>query len=83
MTDDDRDDDAVDPKEVERRELTKVAIRLYEPLNEKTERSYEEIAEAIADRSDTWVGHCVREWRNGKHRDLVPDPTKNDAKTHL
>jgi hypothetical protein len=64
----------VNPEEIERRELTKVAIRLYKPWDEETTRSYEEVADAIAEKSDTWVGNRVREWKNGEHRELVPDP---------
>ena len=64
----------VTPEKIERRELTKVAIRLYKPWDEETTRSYEEVADAIAEKSDTWVGNRVREWKNGKHRELVPDP---------
>lgn len=62
------------PEEIERRELTKVAIRLYEPWVENTTRSYEEVADAIHDRGESWVGNRIREWRNGEHRELVPDP---------
>ena len=66
----------VNPEEIERRELTKVAIRLYKPWDEETTRSYEEVADAIAEKSDTWVGNRVREWKNGEHRELVSDPRK-------
>jgi len=62
------------PDEIERREQIKVAIRLYKPWDTDTTRSYEEVADALAEKSDTWVGNRVREWRNGKHRELVPDP---------
>lgn len=61
-------------EEIELRQLTKVAIRLYKPWDEETTRSYEEVADAIAEKSDTWVGNRVREWKNGDHRELVPDP---------
>jgi hypothetical protein len=64
----------VDPEEIERRELVKVAIRLYKPWDEDTLRSYEEVADAIVTKGDSWVGNRVREWKNGEHRDLVPDP---------
>lgn len=67
-------EDAPSPEEIERREQIKVAIRLYEPWNDDTSRSYEEVADAIAEKSDSWVGNRVREWKKGKHRDLVPDP---------
>lgn len=61
-------------EDIERRELTKVAIRLYQPWDEESDTSYEDVASAIVDRGESWVGNRVREWRNGKHRDLVPDP---------
>lgn len=61
-------------KELERREQIKVAIRLYKPWDNNTDISYEQVADAIADKSDTWVGNRVREWKNGEYRDLVPDP---------
>jgi hypothetical protein len=64
----------VSREEIERQEITKVAIRLYKPWDEQTQRSYEDVADAIAAKSNSWVGNRVREWRNGEHRDLVPDP---------
>ena len=67
-------EEPVSPEEIERREQIKVAIRLYKPWDTDTTRSYEEVADAIAEKSDTWVGNRVREWKNGKHRELVPDP---------
>lgn len=62
------------PEEIERREQIKVAIRLYKPWDDDTRHSYEEVADALAEKSDTWVGNRVREWKNGKHRELVPNP---------
>jgi len=67
-------EEPVSPEEIERREQIKVAIRLYKPWDDDTARSYEEVADALAEKSDTWVGNRVREWKNGKHRELVPDP---------
>jgi len=67
-------EESLSPDEIERREHIKVAIRLYKPWDEETTHSYEEVADAIAEKSDTWVGNRVREWKNGKHRELVPDP---------
>jgi hypothetical protein len=61
-------------EEIERRELIKVAVRLYKPWDDETQRSYEEVSQAIEEKSDTWVGNRVREWKNGEHRDLVSDP---------
>lgn len=63
-------------EEIERRELIKFTIRLYEPWDDENEHSYEDVAEALHERTDTWVGNRIREWKKGKHRDLVPDPTE-------
>jgi len=62
------------PQEIERREQIKFAIRLYKPWDDDTTRSYEEVADAIMEKGDSWVGNRIREWNNGKHRDLVPGP---------
>jgi len=67
-------------KEMQRREQIRVAIRLYKPWDDTTDHSYEDVADAIAEKSASWVGNHVREWRNGKHRDIVPDPTEDHAK---
>lgn len=69
-------EDSPSQEEIERQELTKVAIRLYRPWDEDAGHSYEDVADAIADRGESWVGNRVREWKKGKHRDLVPDPTE-------
>lgn len=66
------------PEEMERRELTKVAIRLYKPWTDEQHATYEEVARAIEERGKSWVGERIREWENGDHRDLVPDPTNDD-----
>lgn len=71
-------EEQLSPEEIERRELTKVAIRLYKPWDDEKQVSYEDVAAAIESRSDSWVGDRIREWRKGQHRDLVPDPTNND-----
>lgn len=65
-----------DPEEIKRREQIKVAIRLYKPWDSETTRSYEDVAEAVMEKGTSWVGNRVREWKNGEHRDLVEDPTK-------
>lgn len=64
------------PEEVERREAIKYAIRLYEPWHDDTELSYEDVASVIDDFGRGWVGKRIREWKNGEHRDLVPNPTE-------
>lgn len=65
---------SLSPEEIERREQIKVAIRLYKPWDDDTTRSYEEVADAIVEKGDSWVGNRVREWKNGEYRELVPDP---------
>lgn len=74
LTGEGEEEEQLDPEEIERRELTKVAIRLYKPWDDDTDRSYKEVADAIAEKSGSWVGNRVREWKNGEHRDLVEDP---------
>lgn len=69
-------DEPVNPDEIKRREQIKVALRLYKPWDEEKTRSYEDVADAIEEKSDSWVGNRVREWKNGKHRELVPDPSE-------
>jgi len=64
----------VTAKEAERRKSLQVALRLYEPWADSPQASQEEVA-SVVDYSDTWVGNRVREWRDGEHRDIVPDPT--------
>lgn len=73
---DEDDADDLTQEEMEKRELTKVAIRLYEPWNDDNDLSYEDVATAIDERTDTWVGNRIREWKKGEHRDLVPDPNE-------
>jgi hypothetical protein len=69
-------EEQLDPEEIERREQMKVAIRLYQPWTEEKDPTYKEVANAIGTKSDAWVGNRVREWKNGEHRELVPDPTE-------
>lgn len=72
------DEEQLTQEELERRELIKVAIRLYKPWDDSNDVNYNEVARAIEAREKSWVGNRVREWKNGEHRDLVADPTKND-----
>jgi len=74
LGDEERPEEQPDPEEIKRRELIKLAIRLYKPWDNGSTRSYEEVADGIAEKSDSWVGNRVREWKNGEHRQLVPDP---------
>jgi len=72
----DNEEDELTPEEVERQDAIKYAIRLYEPWNEDTDKTYREVARVLDEYSHAWVGERVREWQNGEHRELVPDPTE-------
>lgn len=71
-------EETVDADEVVWNEHTKIAIRLYKPWDDDSENSYKDVAKAIDhdERSRAWVGNRVREWKDGEHRELVPDPTE-------
>lgn len=79
--DEESDEEDLSPEEIERRERQKVALRLYQPWRDETEHTYEDVAQALDEVSRSWVGQLVREWRSGKHRDLVPDPTAGGVET--
>ncbi|WP_017344687.1 hypothetical protein [Halorubrum sp. T3] len=58
---------------LDRETLVAVAIVLREPWTDSGP-SYSEIA-GLLPYADSWVGHRVREWKDGEHRELVSDPT--------
>ena len=60
--------------DVDRETAVRYAILLRAPWRDDEPLSYTEIAAALP-YEDSWVGHRVREWRDGEHRELVPDPT--------
>jgi hypothetical protein len=64
---------------VDRETAVEAALRLREPWRDGETLSYTEIARYLP-YADSWVGHRVREWRDGEHRDLVerPGPTVDD-----
>lgn len=70
--------ETVDPEDIRRREPIKYAIRSYEPWNPDNEVSQEQVANEVlgGDYSSSWDGDRVREWRDGEHHDLVPEPTE-------
>jgi len=70
-------EEALDPDEIEKRQMIRFAIRMYEPWNEDNENTQKDVADVIDDYSDSWVGNRVREWKDGEHRDIVPDPTES------
>jgi hypothetical protein len=54
--------------------LAAIAIFCYRPWNHTdAEPSYRDIADSLPYSRD-WVGSKVREWRDGDHREKVPDP---------
>jgi len=68
---------ALDPPfaDADRETAVALAILLRRPWRDEDERrNYPEIARYLP-YADSWVGHRIREWRDGDHRDLVPDPT--------
>lgn len=73
---DDETEEVHDPDEVRRREAIRYAIRLYEPWNNENDTTYTDVAKVIEGYKKSWVGDRVKEWREGEHRELVPDPTE-------
>lgn len=65
-----------DPELIRRREAIRYAIRLYEPWDDDNNRTYTEVAKVVDGYKKSWVGDRIKEWRDGEHRDLVPDPTE-------
>jgi len=41
--------------------------------------TYKDVADVIDEYSKSWVGNRVGEWKDGGHRDLVPDPTATET----
>jgi len=74
--DDEDAEEPLEPEEVRRREAVKVALRLYRPW-EENEITYGDVADVVDDYGKSWVGERVNEWRDGKLRDLVEDPTES------
>lgn len=75
LLDDDVEED-LEPAQVRRREAVKYAIRLYEPWNDENDLTYKDVAKVVEGYKKSWVGDRVGEWRDGEHRELVPDPTE-------
>lgn len=69
-------EEQMEPEEIKRRDAIKYAIRLYEPWNDDTDKTYREVARVLDEYSHAWVGERVREWQNGDYRDLVPEPNE-------
>jgi hypothetical protein len=65
----------IDPNDVQRREAVRYSIRLYEPWSDDNDTTYTDVARVIESYEKSWVGDRVAEWRDGDHRELVPDPS--------
>jgi len=65
-----------DEDEIRREEAIKYAIRLYRPWEDDNDTTYKDVAKAIDEHGKSLVGDRVQEWRDGEHRDLVPEPGK-------
>lgn len=63
-----------DPEQIRREEAIRYAIRLYEPWDDSNDRTYKEVASVVDGYKKSWVGDRVKEWRDGEHRELVPEP---------
>ena len=77
----DDDSDEVDPEDAaedaEWSTQARTAIKANRPWDDDGGMSYREIAENrdLVDYGKGWVGSRVQEWKDGQHRELVPDPT--------
>jgi len=69
-------EEPVDPEEQKRQQAIRYAIRLYKPWDGSNDTTYKDVADVIDEYSKSWVGNRVAEWKDGEHRDLVPDPTE-------
>lgn len=71
----DSDDEAeqLSEKEIARREKQRIALRMYKPWSDTVGMSSDNVAHAI-DMSDGWVTALGRDWKRGKHRDIMPVP---------
>ena len=76
LDEDGEEKEQLEPEEVQRQEAIRYAIRLYEPWDDQNDTTYHDVADVIEGYKKSWVANRIREWRNGEHRDLVPDPTE-------
>lgn len=69
----------VDPEEIRKDAQIETAIRACKPWDDDAGMKYREVAnDDLVDYGKSWVGDRVREWRDGDHRDLVPDPRESE-----
>ncbi|QKY20600.1 ATP-binding protein [Halolamina sp. CBA1230] len=82
LHEDDSEGDDVDPDDAaesaEWEAQARTAIQAYQPWDDDAGMSYREISKdgrELVGYGKGWVSDRVLEWRDGQHRDLVPDPT--------
>jgi hypothetical protein len=78
VLEDDDEDSGADADEVRRTEAIAAAVRACKPWTDEDGMSYADAA-SIVGYSDSWVGDRVREWADGKHRELVSAPEGETA----
>lgn len=61
-----------DADDMHRQEQIKTALRAVKPWNEEIGMTQTDAAE-LTDYSQTWVANRIGEWRDGYHRDLLPE----------
>lgn len=76
--DDDDDEETVDVEDVKRDAHIETAIRACKPWDDDAGMNYPDAAELVPFK-DSWVGNRVREWARGDHRDIVADPSEENA----
>jgi hypothetical protein len=72
--DDDEDDDS---QELTREQAIEAVLRAVKPWNDDLGVPQRDAGDIVG-YSAGWVNDRVREWRNGQHRNLVPDPLESD-----
>lgn len=78
LQEDGGDADGLDADEARKQAQIETAIRAVKPWDDDAGMDYRDAA-GLVDYAKTWVGDRVRDWRDGEHRDLVPDPTAEDG----
>lgn len=73
IEEEEEEEDSLSKAEIERMTKQRIALRMYKPWSDQIGKSSKEVAFDIG-MSDTWVSDLGREWKNGKHRDIMPVP---------
>jgi hypothetical protein len=88
LDDDDDEEDRIDEATVRREEAIGTAIRAAKPWTDDDGLGYRAIGDTsdtgqqsngLVDKSKSWVGDRVREWKDGQHRDLVDEADGDSA----